>query len=90
MAVREELIENAVEFLRDQKIAKSAPLAAQIIFLEGKGLTRDEIEQAILRTISRIDSSHLGKAPRRPVQFESYTKFLLSFIPLESILVSFK
>ncbi|KAL2707984.1 Peroxin-14 [Kluyveromyces marxianus] len=43
---RKELYDSAIAFLRDPNVA-SAPLAKKIEFLEGKGLTQDEIEKAI-------------------------------------------
>ncbi|KAI0080111.1 hypothetical protein K474DRAFT_1658377 [Panus rudis PR-1116 ss-1] len=43
---RQELIRNAVSFLADPKI-QSSPLAQRIQFLEAKGLTAPEIEEAI-------------------------------------------
>ncbi|KAI9508782.1 hypothetical protein F5148DRAFT_1299180 [Russula earlei] len=46
MADRQELIRNAVSFLADPK-AQASPLAQRIQFLEAKGLTGPEIEEAM-------------------------------------------
>ncbi|KAJ3048316.1 peroxisomal membrane protein pex14 [Rhizophlyctis rosea] len=45
---REDIIQNAVRFLKDPNVQKS-PLAKRVAFLETKGLTADEIEQALSR-----------------------------------------
>ncbi|EEB05867.1 peroxisomal docking protein Pex14 [Schizosaccharomyces japonicus yFS275] len=44
--IREELISNAVQFLRQQDVL-SKPLEKKIEFLRGKGLSNEEIEQSI-------------------------------------------
>ncbi|KAJ9098684.1 hypothetical protein QFC21_004332 [Naganishia friedmannii] len=46
---RETLLRDAVAFLRDVKVSTS-PLAQKIQFLESKGLTSEEIEQALIRS----------------------------------------
>lgn len=46
MAVRDDLVSNAVDFLRDPKVA-DAPLEKKIEFLKQKDLTEDEINLAI-------------------------------------------
>ncbi len=46
--MREDLIVNAIQFLRDPKV-KSSPLTKQVAFLESKGLTADEIREAFDR-----------------------------------------
>ena len=50
---RQELIENAIKFLKDPKV-QEAPLAKRISFLETKGLTQEEIKIAL---DSSLDSS---------------------------------
>lgn len=52
--MREELITSAVSFLSDPKV-QSAALAKKVSFLESKGLTPEEIEEAMARAN--------GKAP---------------------------
>ncbi|KAI8808470.1 peroxisomal membrane anchor protein conserved region-domain-containing protein [Cladochytrium replicatum] len=47
-AKRDDLIESAVRFLKDPKV-QSSPLAKRISFLETKGLTSAEIEEALAR-----------------------------------------
>ncbi|KAJ2354582.1 peroxisomal membrane protein pex14, partial [Coemansia sp. RSA 2611] len=47
-ALREDIIESAVRFLRDPKV-QSSTLAKKISFLETKGLTNTEIEDALAR-----------------------------------------
>ncbi|KAJ3401813.1 hypothetical protein HDV05_000260, partial [Chytridiales sp. JEL 0842] len=47
--MREEAIELAVRFLKDPKV-QQATLAKRISFLESKGLTSEEIEEALSRT----------------------------------------
>ncbi|KAJ3284668.1 peroxisomal membrane protein pex14 [Borealophlyctis nickersoniae] len=45
---REDVIQSAIRFLQDPKVQQS-PLAKRIAFLEGKGLSSEEIEQALAR-----------------------------------------
>ncbi|KAH6595896.1 hypothetical protein BASA61_003650 [Batrachochytrium salamandrivorans] len=47
-APREDLVANAVKFLRDPKV-QTAPLAKRLAFLETKGMTSAEIEAALAR-----------------------------------------
>ncbi|KAI8368992.1 peroxisomal membrane anchor protein conserved region-domain-containing protein [Blakeslea trispora] len=46
--MREELITSAISFLSDPKV-QSAPLAKKVSFLESKGMTSEEIEEAMSR-----------------------------------------
>ena len=46
---REELVQNAVLFLQDPKVRDSS-LTSRITFLEGKGLTENEIQEALRRS----------------------------------------
>jgi len=55
MALRENLVSSATSFLKDPKVQK-APLAKRVAFLESKGLTQEEIKEAL----SRAD----GNAPQ--------------------------
>lgn len=48
MALREDLISSAISFLSDPKV-QSAPLAKKVSFLESKGMTSEEIEEAMAR-----------------------------------------
>ncbi|KAF7721523.1 peroxisomal membrane protein pex14 [Apophysomyces ossiformis] len=47
--MREDLIKSAVSFLSDPKV-QSAPLAKKVSFLESKGMTSEEIEEAMARS----------------------------------------
>ncbi|KAJ3218094.1 peroxisomal membrane protein pex14 [Dinochytrium kinnereticum] len=53
---REETIELAVRFLKDPKV-QSSTLAKRISFLESKGLTAEEIEEAVNRSNASGDST---------------------------------
>ncbi|KAJ3043717.1 peroxisomal membrane protein pex14 [Rhizophlyctis rosea] len=46
--VRTDVIDNAVRFLKDPKVQQS-PLAKRVAFLESKGLSAEEIEQALAK-----------------------------------------
>ncbi|CAG8494342.1 1751_t:CDS:2 [Acaulospora morrowiae] len=46
MSIRQELVKSAVDFLNDPKV-QSSPLQKRVAFLERKGLTSNEIEEAI-------------------------------------------
>lgn len=46
--MREDLLAQAISFLMDAKV-KSSPLSKRITFLEGKGLTSEEVEEALKR-----------------------------------------
>ncbi|KAI8853795.1 peroxisomal membrane anchor protein conserved region-domain-containing protein [Chytridium lagenaria] len=63
MAKREETIELAVRFLKDPKVQAST-LAKRIAFLESKGLTAEEIEEAVNR--SNADASSKPAAATSP------------------------
>ncbi|KAI7907041.1 peroxisomal membrane anchor protein conserved region-domain-containing protein [Cokeromyces recurvatus] len=54
--MREDLISSAVSFLSDPKV-QSAPLAKKISFLESKGMTSDEIEEAMARSNGKSTSA---------------------------------
>ena len=67
---REDIIQSAVKFLKDPKVA-SSPLAKKIAFLESKGLSSEEIEEAVSRsnggnsnttTTTTTTSSHVNNA----------------------------
>ncbi|CDK25239.1 unnamed protein product [Kuraishia capsulata CBS 1993] len=47
-SIREDMVLSAVEFLQNPTIA-DAPLAKKIEFIESKGLTEDEVQEALLR-----------------------------------------
>lgn len=49
MSIREDLVKNAVGFLKDPQ-ASTAPLEKKIEFLESKGLTKEEIDESIKRS----------------------------------------
>lgn len=46
--LREDMIQSAIRFLNDPKV-QDAPLTKKISFLETKGLTNTEIQEAIIR-----------------------------------------
>lgn len=48
LTMREDLISSAISFLSDPKV-QSAPLAKKVSFLESKGMTSEEIEEAMAR-----------------------------------------
>ena len=50
--LRTELITTALNFLNDPQV-KSAPLSKRLAFLEGKGLTQEEIDLAIIKSNSK-------------------------------------
>jgi len=67
MTDRQELIRNAVSFLTDPKTQVS-PLAQRIQFLEAKGLTGPEIEEAMRQANSYgPHPSHIQQSPFSPV-----------------------
>ena len=86
---REELIRCGELFFRDQRSSKESSLASQIIFLEGKGLCREEIEAALLRSsVVCKDSSHLGPAPELSIfDFRSILNLVLSIVPVDHVVV---
>lgn len=45
-AIRQELVQSAINFLKDPQVLNS-PLQKRVAFLETKGLTSDEIEEAL-------------------------------------------
>ncbi|KAG7394643.1 hypothetical protein PHYBOEH_004869 [Phytophthora boehmeriae] len=48
MALREEMVENGLKFLQHPNV-QSTPLSERVMFLEGKGMTKEEIREAIER-----------------------------------------
>lgn len=65
--MREDLVKSAVSFLSDPKV-QSAPLAKKVSFLESKGMTAEEIEEAMGRvsgktTVQPATSSATTVAP---------------------------
>ncbi|TPX30997.1 hypothetical protein SmJEL517_g05558 [Synchytrium microbalum] len=56
MAIREEVVASAVKFLKDPKVSTS-PLAKKISFLESKGLSSEEIEEAVSRSATGASTS---------------------------------
>ncbi|TPX62331.1 hypothetical protein PhCBS80983_g00447 [Powellomyces hirtus] len=73
--VREDIVLSAVRFLQDAKVQES-PLAKRVAFLESKGLTADEIEEAMSRvnnsnssgTTSTSTTASTVAAPQQPYQ----------------------
>ncbi|KEP53675.1 putative peroxisomal membrane anchor protein (Pex14) [Rhizoctonia solani 123E] len=73
MSDRRELVKNAVEFLSDSKI-QAAPLTKRISFLESKGLTTAEIEDAISQSASSSTTSRpssIYSVPQSQFAFQS-------------------
>lgn len=70
--MREDLIKSAVSFLADPKV-QSAPLAKKVSFLESKGMTSEEIAEAMARVNGKSSGSSqqqqaaLVNAPAPPV-----------------------
>lgn len=54
ITIRSDLILTAVNFLKDPQV-KSAPLSKRLAFLEGKGLTAEEIDLALVRAGGRSE-----------------------------------
>ncbi|KAL4110953.1 hypothetical protein PRIC1_002637 [Phytophthora ramorum] len=48
MAIREEMVENGLKFLQHPNV-QSTPLSERVSFLEGKGMTKEEIQESIER-----------------------------------------
>ncbi|ORX45435.1 hypothetical protein BCR36DRAFT_333314 [Piromyces finnis] len=69
MALRENLVSSATSFLKDPKVQK-APLAKRVAFLESKGLTQEEIKEALSRADGNGAQSNAvvaaGGAPQLP------------------------
>ncbi|KAG6334299.1 hypothetical protein ID866_4796 [Astraeus odoratus] len=64
---RQELIKNAVIFLSDFN-TQQAPLAQRVQFLEAKGLTGPEIEEAMRRAAGQTSQSQSSPPPQTPCQ----------------------
>ena len=62
-ANRQELIQSAINFLKDPQVQNS-PLQKRVTFLESKGLTSDEIEEALRQV--KGGSSSAAPAPSLP------------------------
>lgn len=60
---REELLASAVKFLQDPNV-QSSPLAKKVAFLESKGLTADEIEEAMARASGKALAPALPQGPQ--------------------------
>ncbi|OUM69424.1 hypothetical protein PIROE2DRAFT_23069, partial [Piromyces sp. E2] len=54
---RENLVSSATSFLKDPKVQK-APLAKRVAFLESKGLTQEEIKEALSRADGNASQSN--------------------------------
>ncbi|KAI9284881.1 peroxisomal membrane anchor protein conserved region-domain-containing protein [Umbelopsis sp. AD052] len=61
-APREVMLKSAVSFLSDPKV-QSAPLAKKVAFLESKGLTAEEIEEAMSRANGKSTEPTTAAAP---------------------------
>lgn len=63
--MREDLIASAVTFLNDPQVADSS-MAKRVEFLESKGLSKEEIEEAVKRAGSRASSASVPPASGVP------------------------
>lgn len=63
--MREDLIQSAVSFLADPKV-QSAPLAKKVSFLESKGMTSEEINEAMSRANGTSSSSATATTAAAP------------------------
>ncbi|KAG2215956.1 hypothetical protein INT45_004090 [Circinella minor] len=61
--MREDLIQSAISFLTDPKV-QSAALAKKVSFLESKGMTSEEIEEAMSRANGGAPSTTSTSAPQ--------------------------
>lgn len=81
--MREDQINNAVNFLKDPKV-QAAPLTKRISFLETKGLTQDEIQEALTRTNNPTTVSpaslphHSPQQMIQPYNWKDYTLAAIS------------
>lgn len=65
--MREDLIQSAVSFLTDPKV-QSAALTKKVSFLESKGMTSEEIEEAMSRANGKAPTTTTAAAPVVPQQ----------------------
>ncbi|KAG1046080.1 hypothetical protein G6F43_011170 [Rhizopus delemar] len=63
--MREDLITSAISFLSDPKV-QSAPLAKKVSFLESKGMTSEEIEEAMARANGKSPSTTTTTVSHQP------------------------
>ncbi|KAH7344628.1 peroxisomal membrane anchor protein conserved region-domain-containing protein [Rhizoctonia solani] len=84
MSDRKELVKNAVDFLSDPKI-QAAPLTKRISFLESKGLTAAEIEDAISLSASSSTTSRpssIYAAPQNQFAFQPPSTMVAASPPI--------
>ena len=62
--LREDVVENAVNFLRNPNVA-GTPLARRVAFMKRKGMTSKEIDTALARAAA-VPSTSAGPAPAPP------------------------
>jgi peroxin-14 len=69
MAIREDLVSSAVQFLADPAVQQS-PVTKRVAFLESKGLNSEEIDEALRRAnnVSSSSSSPSQHPPPVPAQ----------------------
>lgn len=73
-ALREDVLQSATKFLQDPKV-QSAALAKKVAFLESKGLTNDEIEEALARSSGKSTQNATGAVvagQQQPQQQQQY------------------
>ncbi|CAI4219437.1 unnamed protein product [Parascedosporium putredinis] len=66
MAIREDIVASAAQFLQDPSVA-SSPVENRVSFLRNKNLTQEEIDAALGRASGRVTDSHEPRAAA-PVQ----------------------
>lgn len=63
LSLRSDLILTAVNFLKDPQV-KTAPLSKRLAFLEGKGLTSEEIDLALIKANEKDESTNKNSSAR--------------------------
>lgn len=66
MSGRESVIQSAVDFLKDPRV-QSSPLANKVAFLEKKGLTSQEIEEAMSRANGKQPTQNQNQNQNYPM-----------------------
>lgn len=67
-ALRDDMLKSAVSFLSDPKV-QSAPLAKKVAFLENKGMTSEEIEEAMARVNGKSAATTVTTTTSGPVTY---------------------
>jgi peroxin-14 len=75
---RQDLVDNAIKFLRDPKV-QEASLAKKTAFLESKGLTNSEIEEALSKATNNSSAPQLPSRDQNAHQIVNHTNPWTSF-----------